>query len=143
MLAQFNDDLKKAMTCSFATRAAMVEGIKVGSTILVFDVNRRVYATKGIGGGGPIYRLHFQTWEIQGETSRSWIYGWNYDKTKVNKKSLAGFYSNECADRATWVQEHRYKIERAVGRVNHDQFDLLAGLADTLGLDLPKIEVPS
>lgn len=142
-MSLYADDGRKVATCGFATRQDMVKGIKVGSTVLAFDVNRRVYATKGMGGGGPLQRHHYYSCEIQGETTRSWIIGYSWDKTKVNKKTLAGLFSNECADRATWVQEYRYKIERELGRVNYDQFELLVELADKLGMDLPKIEVPS
>lgn len=83
----------------------MNKPIGIGSTIWVFDSNRRVY---GDSKSGPIYREHWVPRKIEGETSRSWIVGWNH---KIPKKGCLGvaFTEREVED-SVWFHEHRYKI---------------------------------
>lgn len=115
----------------FATREDMVAGIKIGSTVLEYDQNRRVYDRDT---QRTMHRGHFCRVEVVGETSRSWILRHVHGGRKVPKKSLAGIYSNQCADRAGWFQKHRHEIERAVGR-NMD-YDFAVELVERLGLDI-------
>jgi len=49
-----------------------LKNLKVGDTVWVFDINRRVYDGNGLGAK-IIYREHFRPVHIIGETSRSWI----------------------------------------------------------------------
>lgn len=88
--------------------------LKVGDTVLVFDLNHRVYRRddKGRSFGSPIYREHFVPTEIVGETSRSWILR-RYNK-KVPKATLEGIYTPQQADEQSWVQEHRHRIADAI-----------------------------
>lgn len=133
-------DTRKPQTCDFATREDMVEGIKVGSRVLIFDGNRRVY---GANQSHPVFRQHFYAGEITGETSRSWIYGWNRDAAKISKKTLDGFFSDECAGRQSWLSENRQKIARSVQQAGLQEFDLLVEMAEKLGVDITPIEVRS
>lgn len=102
----------------------MSEPLKIGSTVWLFNVNRRVYAKRDGHGGGPIYRHHFEPLEIIGETRVSWLCGPAWSPRKVNKKTMetAGGYglsthvfaSQQEVDDACWIHENKPAIERAV-----------------------------
>lgn len=96
--------------------------MKIGDSIWYFDENYRVYPPKEPGrlysGSGPIWREHWREIKVVGETSKSWIVG--YDKAKISKKDVeAGTVnhhkwalSQAQIDDLEWVQRHRYKISR-------------------------------
>ena len=84
--------------------------LQIGSTVLVFDSNHRVYA-RDKPYGGPIYREHFVPREIVGETSRSWIL---LGGRKISKATLEGIFTPEQADDLAWADAHRYKIREVV-----------------------------
>ncbi len=128
--------------CDFATREDMVAGIGIGTTVLEFDESRRVYPPPPPGKTyptcGPMHRGHYQRIEVVGETSRSWILaGWS--GCKIPKKSLAGIYSNQCADRAGWLRENQHKIVEQLRRHLNDveTYDLAVQLAERLGIKTP------
>lgn len=108
---------------------AEVESLGIGSTLYSFDLNRRTYDKSG--GGPPVYEKHFEAEEIVSETKISWVMK---SGGKVNKKTLScptayGFsgYFTESAMRANiWQHEHRYKIERLVGRASFEQLKAIA-----------------
>lgn len=114
--------------------------MKIGDVVYRFDENRRVYRDKSFGGGGgPVYREHFEPLKIVGENRVSWIleHGW-----KVNKKTFRGevaayqfggrgFFTAEGMENDIWDHEHRHKIVDAVRRVA--TIDQLRRVADILG----------
>jgi hypothetical protein len=89
---------------------------KVGDTIWIFDINRRVYArdADGRATGGPIWREHWRPHVIVGETSRSWL---TYRGKKIAKSgtdpSLVLFSEAEI-DRAVWVRDNVRRISTRV-----------------------------
>lgn len=91
--------------------------LKVGSTVWVFDVNRRVYPPReGVNtcGNAPIYREHFRPMPITGETRVSWVLR---DGRKVSKRTLDGICTTTAQiDAACWVHDHVHAISRAVER---------------------------
>lgn len=135
------DDMDIAyQICDFATREEMEAGIAVGRTVLVFDVNRRFYKRPPDGDryatGGPIHRCHFHHAEIVNETRQSWVLRGG---AKIPKRSLAGIYSNLCADRHGWLRSNGHKVAREFERAAREpaNFDLVVEMAGRLGLDLP------
>lgn len=94
--------------------------MKIGDIIWVFDENRRVYNKAGIGG--PIWRKHWQEFEVVGETSRSWVVGPNWATSKVPKNrkyhgSHPWFaFSEEELDEICWYHQNRYEIIRFIER---------------------------
>lgn len=58
--------------------------IRIGSTLWQFDDNVRVYRADR---SGPVYREHFRSFQVVGETPQSWIVGAGF-KMKVSKKDL-------------------------------------------------------
>lgn len=87
--------------------------LSIGSTIYVYDGNYRVYAANN---NGPIYREHWRPMEITGETSRSWITAWGEKVPKRGAHHGVAFTIKEVDDMC-WMNDHRYKIEREVGRI--------------------------
>lgn len=129
--------------CDFATIEDLRAGISIGSRVLVFDENRRVYKKPPPGeyaSGSSIHRGHFQRTIVTGQTSRSWVFNGG---AKVSKKTLEGFYSNLCADRSSWMRENGYKIADAIRwttyRTNPGAIDLFATVAKELGVDVPDL----
>lgn len=99
------------------------EPLKVGSTVWVFDANRRVYPPKKPGeiysSGGPIYREHFVAQEIVNETSRSWVLKWSDRKLpkKRNAEHPEYFISEAEIEGQCYLNDHRYKIAQKVERI--------------------------
>jgi len=90
----------------------------IGETYFVFDGNRRVY-DKTKGYGGPIYREHFASVKIVGETKTSWIYSY-YTDTKVTKKNpWKVLFTSQMVDEAVWVYENRVAIADKVRNGNY------------------------
>ena len=89
---------------------------KVGDTIWIFDIQRRVYArdADGRATGGPIWREHWRPVVIVGETSRSWVtdYGNKIAKSGTDPRNVA--FSEAEIDRAAWVRDNARRIS---GRV--------------------------
>lgn len=98
-------DLPEIPVCDFKTRRDLIDGIKVGTRVLIPDIHRRVYREDR---SGPIRRYEYAAAEVMGETTRSWVVG--YDRRKVPKKTLAGLFSNQCADRRSWINENGYRV---------------------------------
>lgn len=84
----------------------------IGETFYYFDGNHRVYERDGQGraSGGPIYAEHFRPIVVFGETSRSWLAGWENNPRKIPKKDFKGYYTHETMQDAIWAKSHRYKI---------------------------------
>lgn len=110
--------------------------MKVGDTIWRFDENHRVFAPckAGQSHGPPIYREHWVPYAITSETRRSWVignppnYGWKCPKSGPHP----GFAFNEKeVDDSAWIHDHRYFIERSVGRVTNA--DILRQIAALIG----------
>jgi len=103
--------------------------LAVGSTLWIFDENRRVYPKEKLPNGqmcsfGPIWREHWQATVITGETRVSWLVrGPNSRAGKISKRDLAagtmrGVLSSERdLDAACVVQQHAYKIGQRVQRM--------------------------
>jgi hypothetical protein len=118
-------------------------GVSVGSNVWLFDENRRKYRERKPGelyaGGGPIWREHWAPRQIVGETSRSWILNGprceKIPKKGVNLSVVA--FSEADIDRRAWVNDNKYLIERAVGRIN--DFELLQRVAAMVGFETPNV----
>lgn len=109
--------------------------IKIGSTVWVFDKNRRVYPPKQPGDiwskGNPIYREHFVPAVITDETSRSWIIGsWNRKVPKNGPHEGYAFTEQEVDD-ACWANDHRYKLVQHIERLR--DIPLLKKIAEVSG----------
>lgn len=99
----------------------------IGSTIWIFDINRRVYRKDT--SGHPIWREHWRPEVIAGETSRSWItkLGKKVPKKGYDARSVA--FSQEAIDRAAFIHDNAYRIGEAVGRLeDHDLLQQIAAL---------------
>ena len=111
----------------------MSDAIGIGSTVWVFDINRRRYTKPEPGRlwGSIIWRDHWGPHKIVSETSRSWVLN---SGTKVPKRgadpSLFAF-SEADIDRRAWIEDNAHKIERAVGRVR--DFHTLQKVAELIG----------
>lgn len=99
--------------------------IAVGDPIWYFDINNRVYR-KDAGhshDSGPIYREHWVKRIIVGETSRSWLIGYDHGLRVLNKVPKKGphpgwAFSIEEIEDDCWIHEHRYKMSRAVSCIS-------------------------
>lgn len=114
------------------TPAKATDGLQVGSTVWVFDVNNCVYPQRGAGTswGSPIYREHWVRRTIVGENRASWLieYGESFPKRKDPKKihlmtyGRSGFSGSRVAlslqevDDACWANDKRRDMVRAVER---------------------------
>jgi hypothetical protein len=107
--------------------------LAIGSTVWIFDPDRRVYSDKKLAkgqlwySGAPIWREHWRPCVIMGETRVSWLVGHTKDDTyprKISKRDLAagtvrGVLTSEAdLDAACYVQEHVYKIAERVQRIS-------------------------
>jgi len=103
----------------------------VGSTVWVFDPDRRVYPSKvekgNLWGGPPIWREHWRPCVIIGETSRSWLVGYSAgdpNPRKIGKRDLASgkvhgvLTTSQDLDAACYVNEHAYDIAERVKRLS-------------------------
>jgi len=97
--------------------------VAVGSTIWIFDENRRVYPDGPDGrrsfGSRAIWREHWRQTVITGETRVSWL----HHGRKISKRDLAagkvrGVLTSEAdLDAACYVNEHAHKIAERVQRL--------------------------
>lgn len=110
--------------------------IAVGSTVYVFDVNRRVYDRSSGATSAPIYREHFKPETVTGETSRSWVVGRTWSAKKIDKKTRAGIYDEQGVNEACEVYELMPLIYRAMhGADQVLTLDQLRQLAAWLGVE--------
>ena len=104
--------------------------LAVGSTLWIFDQNRRVYAKEKLPpgklwpSGPPIWREHWRPCVITGETRVSWVVdGHPSTAGKISKRDLAagtlrGVLTSEAdLDAACYVNEHAHKIAERVQRL--------------------------
>lgn len=130
----------------------MTSSLKVGSTVWVFDQNRRVYPPSPEGrlwsGTGPIYREHWVERKIIGEERTRWILNTHEAFPKKNRGTLityakGGFSGNRVAlslqevEDDCWAKDKRHHIVRAVERCD---VDALRQIATLLGMDLEAAE---
>jgi hypothetical protein len=100
--------------------------VGVGSTVWLFDENRRVYPDGPDGrrsfGSRLIWREHWRPTKIVGETRVSWILGHSHGR-KISKRDLAagtvrGVLTNEAdLDAACYVNEHAHAVSERVRRL--------------------------
>ena len=87
----------------------------IGSTIWMFDNNRRIYPKpRSASGGGPIYREHWRPVTIEGETSRSWVTSWYGNKVPKRGPRHGVAFTEAEVNADVWAHDHRYKIVRMV-----------------------------
>lgn len=87
----------------------------IGSTIWLFDNNRRIYPEpRGEHNGGPIYREHWRPVTIEGETARSWVTSWYGKKVPKRGPRQGVAFTDAEVDADVWAHDHRYKIVRMV-----------------------------
>ncbi len=123
--------------------------MQIGDRVWIFDSNRRRYEdNEGNKLDRCWYRYHFTERYIVGETTQSWIVGYEGVSTsdrnnlKVNKKtltySLKNYYgldgrlyiSEEEVDRKCWLNENCYKIQEKVR--NCKDYDKLKKIEEIL-----------
>ena len=104
--------------------------MNIGTTIWIFDINRRKYRPGGVGGG-PIWREHWRPETIRSETSRSWVtdYGTKIPKKPPLPNNIAD--SLEAINRAAYVEENRHRIAESIYRIR--DYDTLTKIADLIG----------
>lgn len=124
----------------------MTATIGVGSTVWVFDENRRVYPKEKLPpgklwpSGPPIWREHWRPTAIKGETRVSWILE---NGRKVNKRDLAdgkvrGVLTSEAdLDAACYVNQHAREVGERVQRLAGGQkaAEVLRQIAALVGYD--------
>jgi hypothetical protein len=109
--------------------------VRVGSTVWVFDLNRRQYAKAAPGRlyGPIIWRSHWGPHKIVGETSRSWILdqesGLKVPKRGADPAWVA--FSEADIDKQAWLNENRHSIVRHLERVS--DYDTLRAVAQLIG----------
>ena len=87
----------------------------IGSTIWMFDNNRRVYPEpRSTHNGGPIYREHWRPVTIDGETSRSWVTSWYGKKVQKRGPRQGVAFTEDEVEADVWAHDHRYKIVRMI-----------------------------
>lgn len=88
--------------------------MKVGDTIWRFNGNRRIYQK---GQSAPVWREHWEPRLVIGQTTRSWLVGYEYKPTKVPKHGAdprVWAFSEAELDRLAWVMDNRHQIARRV-----------------------------
>ena len=94
--------------------------LKVGDTIWLHDINRRVYA-KDVNGrsvGAPIFSEQFTPYVISGETKKSWLITWGTQLIRVNKETMrstdrfggCSWHTEAGKVEQIWFHEHHHKI---------------------------------
>jgi hypothetical protein len=127
------------------TKLSHGPALGVGSTIWVFDENRRRYPGPVKPGhlwpsGPPIWREHWRTTAIKGETRVSWILE---NGRKISKRDLVagkvrGVLTSEAdLDAACYVNEHAHAISERVRRLAGGQkaAEVLRQIAALVGYD--------
>lgn len=115
--------------------------LQIGQIVWIKDENRREYRA---GQSGPIFRKYFQSRQIVGETSASWVL--SIEGYKIDKKTgrlrcpnrdgswyaLSGkiWLTEADVDLECWFHDHRSDVARAVqhctdAQVIRDVADLL------------------
>ena len=92
--------------------------MKIGDTLYRFDGNRRVYRDRSAsGGGGPIYREHFEALKIIGENKVSWLLerGWKAKKSNLTSAASlqyggCGFFTADGMEDDIWLHDHKHKV---------------------------------
>ena len=114
-------------------------GVGVGSTVWVFDINRRRYTKPADGRiwGSIIWRDHWGPHTIVSETSRSWVLdrpgGMKVPKRGADPSIFA--FSESDIDRRAWVEDNRHKIADKVGRIN--DYETLRKVVELIGYETP------
>jgi hypothetical protein len=97
----------------------MSDDIAIGTTLYVFDHNRRRYDSDQ----RIIYREHFYAVTIVGETRKSWIAGEGYAEEKISKADLTinrspygrlRAYTARAMEEDIWLHENRNRITENV-----------------------------
>ena len=116
-------------------------GVSVGSTVWLFDINRRKYRERKPGetysGGGPIWREHWVARKVVGETSRSWVLDWGGKVPKKGANPHQFAFSEDDINRRAWVEEHKWRIARKLDGC--PDFDTLLKVAEVLGIETPRV----
>lgn len=103
---------------------------KIGDSVWLFDVNRRVYVDEGGNRlSSPIWLHHWRECKIVGETSRSWIL--DYFNKKVPKKGYNAktiCFSEEELIREAWAHNNRYHITEAIRGLNAEKLKEVASV---------------
>lgn len=108
--------------------------MQVGETIWVFDVNRRVYRRDkdGKAYGSPIWREHWVSYKVTGETSRSWLleYGGKCPKKRDMHDMRKFAFSQAEIDERQWHEDHAHQIRRKVAyaTLTTDQWKQIAAI---------------
>jgi len=105
--------------------------IVVGSVVLIYDLNNRVYLNRS---SGPDPRHHFVAREVVGETTRSWLVGWSNGRSDKHPKSdPGGLYGLDDVEDALWVREHSYRLGQRVGQIR--DAEVLRAIAKLAGFE--------
>jgi hypothetical protein len=101
--------------------------LKVGDTVWVFDVNRRIYPAKGGATSAPIWREHWQEVRLVSETRKSftlshgvWIGGKSVTKLKKSDDPTLRHkvcLSLEELEGQMFVHDHCYKVAEMVRKI--------------------------
>jgi hypothetical protein len=110
--------------------------IKVGDTIYQFDVNRRRYEGSGLSAK-IIYKEHFTSSVITGETKQSWLVKEYGRETRVNKAAMQSsngryspsqWYTEEGMKDNIWWHDNYYKLESVLRGCSVEQLKKIAEL---------------
>lgn len=108
---------------------------KIGDSVWLFDINRRVYVDdQGNRTSVPVWLHHWHECKIVGETSRSWIL--NYFNKKVPKKDADNRQVCFCWEQVlgyAWVHNNRSKIELAIRGLSLEKLREVAAVIDYKG----------
>lgn len=93
----------------------MSEPTKIGDTVYIFDINRRIYERDGKGRskGGPIYREHFTPYIIKGEDKRSWLVS-APASDYIHRIAKTHFKTAAEVDDDCWQNDHRVTVANMV-----------------------------
>lgn len=98
-----------------------LRNIGIGSTVWIFDSNRRVYPPKKPDGthsyGGPIFREHFRPVVIKGETSGTWLLEQHIAINKKTLMSAKDYYGHRTAACTKEQMEDRIYIHDTAPRL--------------------------
>lgn len=103
----------------------------IGSTVWMFDQNRRIYKDNR---SGPIYREYWRPIKITSETTRSWITERGNKIPKKGEHNGYCFTEQEVNDKS-WVEDNRYKIAEAVNWMR--DVETLRAVAKLAGYEMP------